>query len=439
MKSIYIIDDSQSTLEILRKVLKNQGYEVEVFLDALTAIERIKKAIPDLIIMDVSMPAMNGTEAIDIIYRINKDIKIVIMTAYANNEISQFFLNKGVIDFIIKPFSFNNIVTVINTAFAMNKKEKIEESLKDKRMNIIGKNKQISKCIDKALKICNTDLSVLLCGEIGSGKETLADFIHFNSLRKYNPLIKVYGGSISERYAENEFFGFGKDEYNHSTLTGKLEQADKGTLYIDAIGEIDLHIQKKLLHSLEFKSFQRMGDKRTIESDFRLISATSTGLSDAIDHNTFREDLFHRISSVQIDLPPLRDRKEDIPLLVKFFIEKFRQEYMVTTEDITDEALGILMEYNWPGNIRELKNVTQSMASLETGQKIREENIPKYIISSLQKNTNLDTRNLSLRQVEKLHIIKVFESTNRNRNKTADILGISTKTLYNKLREHGII
>ncbi|WP_051273209.1 sigma-54-dependent transcriptional regulator [Desulfotruncus alcoholivorax] len=442
LKKIFIIDDSQSTLVLLQKIIKSQGYEVEIFSDAGPAIERMKEDRPDLVIMDVAMPKMDGVEAMEIIKNLFADMKIVIMTAFADSEKNHYFLEKGAVDFIAKPFSVKNIHTILNEALNPDKQGLHQKTILDKRLNIIGQSKAIKECFDMALKVCNTNLPILITGENGTGKEMLADFIHYNSIRRYNHIIKINCSAVPKDLAENEFFGHEKGAFTGAgeTVVGKLEQAHMGTLFLDEIGEIDMSLQKKLLRVLEYKSFERLGGNKTVYSDFRLICATNRDLTEEVAAGRIREDLYYRVNTVLITVPPLRDRKEDIEALVMYFIRKYQEEYMVVAENISPEAMDILQKYSWPGNVRELKNVVHSMVSLATREVIGVENVPDHIRAAVKLDNGRRGADceLTLDELEKNHILNVIQKTGGNKSKAAAILGISVKTLYNKLHRYGV-
>lgn len=443
MKKIFIIDDSKPTVNLLKKNLKNDHYDVEAFYDAESAIEKMKKDSPDLIIMDFEMPKMDGAEAFKIIKSIYPDMKVVIMTAYADIEKTHYFLDEGVVDFIAKPFSLNKIKNVLGQVFQKKTiKDLTYEEFLDKRLNYIGESKATKDCIDKALKVSNSDLPILILGENGTGKEMLADFIHYNSIRKYNNMIKVNCAAIPRELAENEFFGHEKGAFTGAinTRPGKVELSDTGTLFLDEIGDLDLNIQTKLLRILEYKKFERLGGKETIHSDFRLICATNKDLEEEVKKGRFREDLYYRINAIKLYIPPLRERIEDIEVLVKHFIKKYREKYMTIANKISRDALLILKEYEWSGNIRELKNVVETMVSLTPNEQIQVENIPRFIYNTKDENEDLFIGNsiVTLEELEKKYIIYCLKKTGINKKETARLLGISEKTLYNKIHKYKI-
>ncbi len=443
MKKIFVIDDSIPTLKLIHKILDNSGYTVFEFSDASTALSQIKTQAPDLIIMDIEMPKMNGLEALQLMKRIDPDLKVVIMTAYADLEKIHYFLENGVIDFIAKPFSLNEINTVLAHVFS-DENDKASQELYDKRLSFICKSPEITNCIDKALKVCNSDLPILILGENGTGKEILADFIHYNSLRKYNNMIKVNCAAIPGDLAESELFGHERGAFTGAvdTRQGKIELSNKGTLFLDEIGDLSPNLQTKLLRVLEYKKYERVGGKNTIETDFRLICASNKNLNDEVEKGNFRQDLFYRINTVTLKIPPLRERKSDIEPLIHHFLKQYRKKFMVTAEKISKEALAILEKYEWSGNVRELKNVIETTASLTVNDTIQPCDLPRYIYDTESRNTFMNffesDEIVPLDELEKAYIKSALRKLKGNKKKTAEKLGISEKTLYNKLSKYHI-
>lgn len=443
MEKIFVIDDLELTTSLLQRILENEGYEVLTFSDAKSAIKKIEKNCPELVIMDIEMPKMNGLEALKIMKDIDSGLKVVMMTAYADMEKIQYFFENGALDFIAKPFSLDGIKNVISHVL---KAETINDisnrDLLDKRLNFVGQSRAIKDCVDRALKVSNSNLPILLLGENGTGKEMFADFIHYNSIRKYNNIIKVNCAAIPRELAENEFFGHEKGAFTgaNDTRPGKLELADKGTLFLDEIGDLDLNLQTKLLRAIEYKYFERIGGQRTIYSDFKLICATNKNLAQEVEKGRFREDLYYRINTITLNIPPLRERKEDIKPLVDHFIKKYGQEYMVVAKDISPEALVVLKNYDWSGNIRELKNAVQTMVTLTPNEVIGVENLPKYIYSEAIENNDLyeNQSNLTLMEMEKRYITKVLNEKAGDKKQAAETLGISERTMYYKIKKHSI-
>lgn len=435
MKKIFIVDDVKITADLLKTVLDKEGYETKAFYSAISVIEELKINIPDYIIMDVEMPELDGFEALKIIKSINDGIKVIIMTAYAEvDKISEFF-KVGAIDFIAKPFKLEEIKNVINKADNI----KNYNDISNKRVSFIGNSKEMKKCIDTALKLCNSEAPVLILGESGTGKEVLTDFIHYSSIRKYNNLVKLNCAAIPTNLAESELFGSERGAFTGavSQKIGKIELANNGSLFLDEIGEISLDLQTKLLRVLEYKNFQRVGGVENINSNFRLICATNKNLWEEVKLKNFREDLYYRINTLTINVPPLKERKEDIPLLVNHFVEKSKNDYAISVNSISDEAMKVLVNYDWPGNVRELKSVIRAVVALTAEETVETIHLPQYILEFNKNIYREEEENiLTLDEIEKQHIIRALKVTNSNKRVAARALGISEKTLYNKMLKY---
>lgn len=442
MKKILIVDDHKEIADLLEKVLKKENYITKAFYDANSAIEAIKEDMPDVVLLDIQMPCMDGVEALNIIKEINSELKVIIMTAYAEKQKSKFFLENGAIDFISKPFKLKDIRVLISKVLSgdgLPHKNYLEE-----REKMIGRSEKIKECIDKALKLSNSDSPILILGESGTGKELFVDFIHYNSVRKHNKLVKINCAAIPTELLESELFGYEKGAFTGavSSKTGKVEEADNGTLFLDEVCEMDIKLQTKLLRILEYKNFERLGGHKQINSDFRIICATNKDIRKEIDKGNFREDLYYRINTFNINVPPLRERKGDIPLLVGHFIDLFREDYITSVKKVSDEALDILLKHNWPGNIRELKNVVQRMISIANEDEITINDLPDYLIASNELTGQCQGickyGMISIEELEKRYIINILIKLNGNKKEAINILGISEKTLYNKIRKYNI-
>ncbi|MTI47394.1 sigma-54-dependent transcriptional regulator [Sporosalibacterium faouarense] len=437
MKLIYIIDDQKEVTDLLKKILIKENYKAVSFYDGKSAINAIKDQPPNLVMLDVQMPKVDGFEVFNQLKSLSPKSKIIIMTAYADAEKSKFFLENGADDFIAKPFKLKDIRVIISRLLS---KDVLSSSVKENRFNIVGQSDQIKKCVDMALKISNSDSSALVLGESGTGKELIVDTIHYNSVRKHEKLVKINCAAIPKNLIESELFGYEKGAFTNadSTKIGKIEEANNGTLFLDEICEIKEELQTKLLRILENKSFERLGSNKQIYSDFRLICATNKNIEEEIEKGNFRKDLFYRISSFQIETPALRERKEDIPLLAQHFINIFKADYITPVNGMSDEVLKMLQRYRWPGNVRELKNVVQRVISVSSNKEVTVSDLPTYIIERIENQINSDTLNsiYSLEELEKEHIINVLKSVNYNKEKASNILGISKKTLYNKIKKY---
>lgn len=438
MKKIYIVDDQKEICDLLEKVLKKENFNVASFYDASMLIKELEKECPDLILLDIQMPNIDGVEALRIIKNAYPKLKVIIMTAYAEKEKSKFFLENGAIDFISKPFKLKDIRIVISKVLSEDKVLEINE-LKEKS-NFIGESEKIKKCLNEALKLSNSDAPMLILGESGTGKEVLVDFIHYNSVRKHSKLVKINCAAIPRELLESELFGYEKGAFSGaiSTKIGKIEEAHEGTLFLDEISELDIKLQTKLLRILEYKTFERIGGNKQINSDFRIICATNRDIFQEVKDKKFRHDLFYRINTFSISMPPLRERKEDIPLLVTYFMDIFKKEYVTSVKNVSKEVLNILKGHSWPGNVRELKNVVQRMISICVKEEIGVEDLPSYLRSGEEDENMVPNKLLTIEEVEKQYIINVLEKVRGNKKEAVNILGISEKTLYNKIQKYNL-
>lgn len=440
MCKVFIVDDHREITDLLQKVLKKEKIDTMAFYDAYSAIEALKEDCPDVILLDVQMPKMDGIEVLNTVKSMYPHIRIIIMTAYAEKYKSEFFLRNGAIDFISKPFKLKDIRKVIGRA--LDKDNSKDGSNITENIKIVGESPKLQSCVDKALKLSNSDAPILITGESGTGKELIVDFIHYNSIRKHNKLIKINCAAIPSTLLESELFGYEKGAFTGalSSKKGKLEEANDGTLFLDEISELDEKLQTKLLRALEYKTFERLGGNKQLFSDFRLLCASNKDIIQEVKEGSLREDLFYRINTFNISLPSLRERKEDIPILTNYFIEEFRSDYVTCVKRLDQKALNALTSYNWPGNIRELRNVIQRMISISNKEEITEDDITFYLsLTEVANNSREDSENMiSLEELEKQHISYVLKKVDGNKDRAVDILGISKKTLYNKIRKYSI-
>lgn len=441
MKKVFIVDDHREITDLLQKVLKKENIDTKAFYDAYSIIEALKEDCPDVILLDVQIPNMDGVEVLKIVNRMYPEIKVVIMTAYAEKHKSEFFFQNGAIDFISKPFKLKDIRKVIFRA--LERDNSSDKKPGTERIKILGESPKLKNCMDKALKLSNSDAPILISGESGTGKELIVDFIHYNSIRKHNKLIKINCAAIPGELLESELFGYEKGAFTGAinAKRGKLEEASDGTLFLDEISELDEKLQTKLLRVLEYKTFERLGGNTQLFSDFRLLCASNKNIIKEVRKGNFREDLFYRINTFNIFLPSLRDRKEDISILSNYFIEQFRNDYVTCVKKLDKEALEVLTRYDWPGNVRELRNVIQRIISISNKEEITKDDIFFHLSLSDEENKSRSCNNgkmISLEELEKQHIVYVLREVAGNKDRAIDILGISKKTLYNKIRKYGI-
>ena len=448
MSKILVVDDEPSIRIVLSAHIRKLGHFVQCANSGKQALEQIKTFQPDLIITDLRMPNMDGMELFGRCRENYPDIPVVILTAHGTVNLAVEAMKSGAYDFLSKPFDKEDIRTVILKALAESacRKDLIHES-ESGRFQIIGKTKAMHKVYNLIEKVAKSKATALIVGESGTGKELVAKALHDNSDRKTKPFIQINCGAIPENLFESELFGHEKGSFTgaHQTKPGKFEIADSGTLFLDEVGELPKEMQVKLLRTLQDGSYHRVGSVRERNADVRLIAATNRDLQQEINKGTFREDLYYRLNVIPIALPPLRNRKEDIPLLLEHFAKKakhkFGRENPVT---FTENSIQILLSHNWPGNIRELENIIERsiLLSEDTEEEISITNIPGAPTTS---NTG-NTQDVGLKEYIREHTIKLetvkikttLEECEGNVTHAAKKLGISRKSLQNKMREYGL-
>ncbi len=454
---ILVVDDEESMRFFLEETLKKEGYTVVSVGDGKEAVRRASETEFDLITMDIKMPGMSGLEALLEIKKLKPEVVVIMITAYGSEKIAIDAIQKGAYDYFTKPFDLDNLRIVIRRAIEKRRlateNDKLRRELEKRYRfdNIIGSSGRMIEVLELVGKVVDTNVTVLLHGETGTGKELIAKAIHYNSHRKDKPFIKMNCVAIPETLLESELFGHEKGAFTGavSRKPGKFELANEGTLFLDEIGDMNLLTQAKLLRVLQEKEFERVGGTESIKVDVRIIAATNKDMKKAINNGGFREDLYYRLNVVYIMLPSLRERKEDIPLLFEHFMEKFNKELNKNIRHIAFDAMELLMKYDWPGNVRELENVLQRAIVLEKGDTITREYLPMAIrMRGEDIKLDLDKAEFFtslphaikgiVADVEKQLIIKTLNSTNWNRSKAAEHLKISRKSLHNKMSKYGL-
>lgn len=436
---ILIVDDEASIRNSLQGWFKMDGYRAEVAEDAYEALKKLQEGSFDIVLVDIKMPEMDGIELQKKIKEIDKNIITIIITAYATVETAIQAMKDGAFDYITKPIDPDELSRLIKKAIEQRRliaenillRGKIEElqSLDE----IIGESPQMKKVMEMVETVAGTDSTVMIRGESGTGKELIARAIHAKSRRRYFPIVTINCGAYPEGLLESELFGHEKGAFTGAMYTrkGKLEMANKGTLFLDEVGNISPKMQMDLLRVLETKKFTRLGGEKVIEVDFRVISATNRDLEQGIKDGSFREDLYYRLNVFTIFLPPLRERRTDIPLLAHYFLKKFSQSMNKDVREISGEALDVLMKYDWPGNVRELRNVIERAMVNVKGKRIEVDDL-FFTFGSPYPKSEGET----LEDVEKAHISKILQKTGWNITKAAEILKIDRVTLYNKIEKY---
>jgi DNA-binding NtrC family response regulator len=441
---ILVIDDDDAHREGMVMMLEDEGYEIDSASSGETAIGLIDKNFYDLVITDYKMQGIDGMELLKLINDRNPLLKVIMVTGFGTFEHAVQAIHLGAIDYIPKPVDPKKLKLVIKqTLELMNvESEKIQQI--PKRFihfgEIVGKSKSIRNVISKINEISDIDVPVLIYGESGTGKELVARAIHKASGRKNNPMIAVNTGAIAKELILSELFGHEKGAFTGAIeqKKGKFEEADSGTLFLDEISTMGAEVQIALLRVLENHTIDRVGGKKTMPVDVRIVAATNEDLQKCIENKTFREDLFYRLNVYSIEIPPLRDRVEDIPLLCEHFIHLFNKEYKREIEGIDEESLGILKMYTWPGNVRELRNII--LRAMISGKKeIKKKNLPQNILKGGTFEDEIRVyAGTSLPEIERISIIKTLKKVKGNKQKAAELLDISRRSLYNKLEDYKI-
>ena len=445
---LLIVDDERNTREVLEKFLKID-YNITLAEDGKAGLDILKKSDFDIVLTDMQMPGANGLDILE--FALNKDnpCPVIMFTAYGSVNLAVEAMKKGAYDFITKPINFDQLEMMLKRAVESGdlKKEnkRLKKELKEKSTpnNIVGKSVAMLEVIELIKQIATSKTTVLITGESGTGKELVAQAIHNYSGRK-GRMVPVHCAALSDTLLESELFGHEKGAFTGAVEArkGRFELADGGTIFLDEIGEIDLSTQVKLLRVLETKSFERVGGINTVKVDTRVLAATNRDLEEMVNNGEFREDLYYRLNVINIKVPPLRDRKEDIPLLVKYYIDQFASENEKNIEGITEESLNVLTSYDWKGNIRELKNCIERMVVLSRSELLDIANIPINIRNAVGDDGNIplnfSTTGLDLQGNEKMLIIQALKESNGNRTHAAKKLGISRRTLHRKLNLYNL-
>jgi len=445
-KKILVIDNDIALCKLLEAVLNDNGYDVTISTNPYEGVALFKNSDYSLVITDIKMPGMDGIQVLEQIKRINPITPVIIITAHATVDISIQALRKGADDMLTKPFESPELLMRVKNAFKNNEllKENIQlkKQLQEKGRfeNIIGISKPIKELIDKIEKVAPRDFPILITGESGTGKELIAQAIHYNSNRKDKPFIALNCGSLPQNLLESELFGHKKGSFTGATedKIGLIEQATEGTLFLDEVGNLSFEAQKGLLRFLQEKEFRRIGDTKVIKVDVRIVSATNSDLQKAIKEGTFREDLYYRLNGITLYVPPLRERKEDIPLLATHFVATQNKIFNTNFSGFTNEAMNALINYHWPGNVRELKNVVSAVMALENQSFIGLETLKQFISFEEEFTESISTPegdySVALVKFETDYFSKLLNKHNWNIELAAKEAGINSATLYRKIK-----
>ncbi len=446
---ILVVDDEESHRIMLRAVLQEEGYEVAEAGDGPEAIRAVEQEPFDLILLDIRMTTMDGIEALTEIRKVSPYAPVLMMTAYASVKTAVEALKAGAFEYLTKPLDIEELKILIEKALEYyhlrEENLALRERLGDRFdfSRVIGKSRKMKEIFDLLAQVAPTDATVLILGESGTGKEVVANAVHHNSPRANQPFIKVACAALPEALLESELFGHEKGAFTGAVARreGRFQAAHRGTIFLDEVGEMTPATQTKILRVLQEKEFEAVGSTRTVKVDVRVIAATNKDLEKEVREGRFREDLYYRLNVVPVLVPPLRERREDIPDLAGHFLSVYRRKNKKEVKEISKKGLDLLIRYDWPGNVRELENCIERAVIIARGEVIAPADFPPQIQSLGSEKEDSGIRlpsGVTLQEVEKALILKTLEDTGGNRSRAAEIMGINRRTLQNKLKEYGI-
>ena len=458
MHSIWIADDDEAIRLVLEESLSSSGYKTKSFASGEDLFKELEKDKPDLVITDIQMPGMLGYDLLKHINNNFDDLPVIIMTAFSDMQAAVESFGGGAFEYLPKPFDLEEATNIIERAFE--EKPKTKSLRTESKVDIIGESKSMQDVFRSIGKLSSTIATVLIQGESGTGKELIAKSLHKNSPRNDMPFIALNMADIPKELVESELFGHEKGSFTGAVdkRIGRFEQANGGTLFLDEIGDMPLDSQTRLLRVLSNKEFYRVGGDKPIKVDVRIIAATHQNLNNLVSQKNFREDLFYRLNVIKINVPPLRDRKEDISDLSKYFLKKYSDSLDEDLRVISDEALNLLIKFDWPGNVRQLENVCYWLTLMSPSQNIKTQDLPievkEFEVSDIPstswedgmqiwlKNVSMNIESglsdIAISKIEKMLIRTALERSNGKKNDAALILGWGRNTLSKKMKEHGI-
>jgi two-component system, NtrC family, response regulator PilR len=450
MAKILIVDDNQEMRELMEIMLQEEGHDVTTAGEPLKAIELCRKTNFDLVITDLKMPKINGIEFLKIIKDEKPDTTVILITAYASGETAINAMKEGAYDYVEKGGSNEELKKVVRSALMekglikssyAEEKTDAEKPANNSFCGMIGTNREMLKIFATIKKVSDTPANILILGESGTGKELVARAIHENSSRSKMPFVAINSGGIPENLLESELFGYMKGSFTgaYADKQGFFEMARGGTIFLDEIGELSTSLQVKLLRVIQERTFRRIGGAEDIKADVRIISATNKNLQDKVKKGEFREDLYYRLNVIPIFIPPLRERREDIPILINNFIEKYSQMFGKEIRNISSYAMELLMNYDFPGNIRELQNIIERGVAMESSNIILPESLtfgaPKFDLDISDSGIDL---NAELDKIEKMLIEKALQKTKGSKKKAAELLKVSFDSLRHRIGKLGL-
>jgi DNA-binding NtrC family response regulator len=452
---ILIVDDEETIRSSLKEALSEEGHEVFVAQDCEEAFKKIEDILPDLILVDLRMPGMDGMTMLEKVRAKDPTMLVIVMTGYGTIDSAVEAMKLGAYDYLAKPFKLDHLKLVVEKALGTQalRREVLELRAKQQRDyggesngQLVGQSEQIKKIYRFIKQVSKSSTStVLIHGESGTGKELVAKAIHNTSTRKEHHFMEINCAALTESLLEAELFGYEKGSFTGAAAAGKpglFEVANKGTVFLDEIGEMSISLQSKLLRVLQERRFKRVGGVHDIEVDIRVVASTNRNLEEEVEKGTFRKDLFYRLNVLPVYIPPLRERKDDIVVLTKHFIQRFNVEFSKNVRQVSEQTEKMLLDYGWPGNVRELRNVIERAVLLLSGDTITPEHVmicpEKKVYKEGTDGAEPVLESRSMEEMEKMLICKVLKDTSWRRTEAAKILGINRTTLYNKIKEYGL-
>jgi DNA-binding NtrC family response regulator len=446
MPRILVVDDEEAIRSGLAEVLREEGYDVEEAGDAGTALGRLRDELVDLICTDVRMPGMDGLELVERVKRESPETEVIVITGFASLQSAVEAVKRGAEDYLAKPFDLDEVRLTVKRALEK-KALRDRQSRLERRVQhlspgptLLGKSATFQRAVQLLDKVAPTNSTVLILGETGTGKELVAREIHRRSPRAAEPFIPINCGALPDTLLESELFGYAKGAFTGADkpTQGLFEAADRGTLFLDEIGNISLSMQARLLRVLETNELLRLGERKVRKIDVRIVAATNADLKKAVERGAFRQDFYYRLRVMSLELPPLRERMEDLPLLASHFLETCSARLNKKIDGYSKAALAALQAHTWPGNVRELENAVEHAAILCVTPQVEVEDLPGELREKAVAGGTLPPAPLTLDELERLHILHVLRECGGHRGRTAESLGINRRTLYRKLLEYGV-
>ncbi len=446
---ILLVDDEESMIRFLSIMLAKEGYEIRAVSSGKAALRELQSWKADLVISDIRMPEMDGIQLLTGIKAIDASIPVILLTAYASQETAIEAVNKGAFHYLIKQARNEEIKMVVRNALAMrevrSENVQLRRQLQDDSSleSIIGSSEAMQRIFAIVRKIAATDSTILIGGESGTGKELIARAIHFMSGRADKPFVGVNCGALPENLLESELFGHVKGSFTGAIRDkdGLFKVAESGTIFLDEVAEITPALQVKLLRALQEREFLAVGGTSPVKVDVRVLAATNRDLEEEVERGTFRADLFYRLNVIPLTVPPLRDRREDVPLLARYFMQRLADKRGLPIKGVTKDAMELLCAYDWPGNVRELENVLERMVLLEDRETLDRDSLPEKLVANPDRGAKSffeGKPRATLEELEREYLLQVLESTGWQKKKASSILGINASTLYRKIQRYGL-